>query len=143
MVGIDPGIKTGYALLDLNGRLVASGCVKEEGDEGIIRLISNVGVPVLVAADTSPPSSFVEKIAARLNVRVFHPKESMKKTEKKEIGALIDDVHIRDSYAAAVKAYRKYQNRLRQIDAMVSGDKEELKRRVIIGQRIGGLAESP
>lgn len=117
--------------------------MKEEGDEGIIRLISNVGVPVLVAADTSPPSSFVEKIAARLNVRVFHPKESMKKTEKKEIGALIDDVHIRDSYAAAVKAYRKYQNRLRQIDAMVSGDKEELKRRVIIGQRIGGLAESP
>jgi hypothetical protein len=111
--------------------------VKEQGDEGIIRIISGVGVPVLVAADTSPPSSFVEKIAARLNVRVYHPKESMKKAEKKEIGALIDDVHIRDSYAAAVKAYRKYQNRLRQIEAMKAGDKEELKKMVIIGQRIG------
>jgi predicted RNase H-like nuclease (RuvC/YqgF family) len=136
IVGLDPGIKTGYALLDLSGKLVASGCVKEASDEGIIRLISGVGVPVLVASDTSPPSSFVEKVAARLNVRVYHPKESMKKTEKKEIGALIDDVHIRDSYAAAVKAYRKYQNRLRQIELMDNADKDELKKMVITGQRI-------
>jgi predicted RNase H-like nuclease (RuvC/YqgF family) len=110
--------------------------VKEASDESIIRIISGVGVPVLVASDTSPPSSFVEKMAARLNVRVFHPRESMKKTEKKEIGALIEDVHIRDSYAAAVKAYRKYQNRLRQIELLDNADKEELKKMVITGQRV-------
>jgi hypothetical protein len=136
IVGIDPGIKTGYAVLDLAGRLVASGCEKEASDERIIRAISEAGVPVLVASDTRPPSHFVQKVAARLNVRVFAPRESMTKIEKKEIGSIIDDAHIRDSYAAAVKAYRKYQNRLRQIDKMDVSGKEELKRMVIVGQKI-------
>ncbi|MEW6723059.1 MAG: DUF460 domain-containing protein [Candidatus Micrarchaeota archaeon] len=136
IVGIDPGIKTGFAVLDLSGRLVGSGCEKEASDERIVGLVSRYGIPVLVAADTHPPSHFVQKIAARLNVRVFSPKESMTKLEKKTIGALIEDVHIRDSYAAAVKAYRKYANRLRQIDSMDVSGKEELKRMVIRGERI-------
>ncbi|NYZ74069.1 DUF460 domain-containing protein [Candidatus Micrarchaeota archaeon] len=136
IVGIDPGIKTGYAVLDLKGALLASGCVKEASDEKMVEIISHVGVPVLVASDTHPPSHFVQKIAARLNVRVFSPRESLKKTEKREMGSEIADVHIRDAYAAAVKAYRKYQNCLRQIDAMSPPDAEELKRMVIMGHRI-------
>ena len=139
IVGIDPGIKTGYAALDLGGRLVACGCEKEASDERLIMLVSQAGIPVLVAADTSPPSHFVQKIAARLNVRVFSPAECMTKLEKRQIGSQINDVHVRDAYAAAVKAYRRYQNRLRQIDGMpISNlrERDELKRMVICGQRI-------
>ncbi|MCI0504449.1 DUF460 domain-containing protein [Candidatus Micrarchaeota archaeon] len=138
IVGIDPGIKTGYAILDLEGRLVASGCEKEASDERLVRLVSAVGVPVLVASDTSPPSHFVQKVAARLNVRVHAPAQSMTKLEKRLIGAQIYDVHARDSYAAAIKAYRRYQNRLRQIDSMQIRPqvREELKKMVICGQRI-------
>ncbi len=112
--------------------------MKEASDERIVGIVSKIGIPVLVAADTRPPSSFVEKIAARLNVRVFSPSESMTKLEKRQIGARIEDVHIRDAYAAAVKAFRKYQNRLRQIDASVASpsEREELKRMVIRGERI-------
>jgi predicted RNase H-like nuclease (RuvC/YqgF family) len=101
-----------------------------------VRVISTVGIPVLIAADTRPPSHFVSKIAARLNVRVFSPSESMSRMEKRQIGASIDDVHTRDAYAAAVKAYRRYANRLRQIDKMDVEGKAELKKMVIIGQRI-------
>lgn len=115
---------------------MACGCEKEANDEKIVKILSGCGVPVLVASDTHPPSSFVQKIAARLNVRVFCPKESMSRLEKREIGKDIDGVHIRDAYAAAVKAYRKYQNRLRQIDAMPVRGKERLKKMVITGQRI-------
>ena len=138
-MGIDAGIKTGYAILDLDGMLVASGCEKEASDEKLVGILSEVGVPVLVASDTSPPSHFVQKVAARLNVRVFRPQESMSRTEKRELGKDLEDPHIRDAYAAAVKAYRRYQNRLRQIDAMAglsSTDREELKKMVITGQRI-------
>lgn len=126
-------------MLDLGGRLVGSGCEKEASDERVVKIISDCGTPVLVAADTHPPSHFVRKIAARLNVRAFSPNESMSKLEKRQIGAHIDDVHIRDAYAAAVKAYRKYQNRLRQIDRMglPISEQEELKMMVICGQRIG------
>jgi predicted RNase H-like nuclease (RuvC/YqgF family) len=139
IVGIDPGIKTGYAALDLSGRLIGSGCEKEANDERIVRVISGFGIPVLIAADTSPPSHFVQKIAARLSVKVFSPKESLTKIEKREIGRDIEDVHIRDAYAAAVKAYRRYQNRLRQIDTMDAENKEELKKMAIIGKKIANL----
>ena len=135
-MGIDPGIKTGYAILDLDGRLVGSGCEKEASDERIVRIVSLVGIPVLVASDTHPPSHFVQKMAARLNVRVFSPRESMSRLEKRRIGASIDDVHTRDAYAAAVKAFRRYANRLRQIDRMDIGGKEELKKMAIVGQRL-------
>jgi len=95
-------------------------------------------VPVLVASDTSPPSSFVQKIAARLNIRVCSPKESMSRLEKRGIGRQIGDPHIRDAYAAAVKAYRKHANRLRQIDSMdlSEAEKEKFKRMAILGKRI-------
>jgi predicted RNase H-like nuclease (RuvC/YqgF family) len=142
IVGIDPGIKTGYAILDLKGALVVGGCVKEASDEKMIEIISDVGVPVLVASDTHPPSHFIQKMAARLNVRVFSPRESLKKIEKREMGKEIADVHMRDAYAASIKAYRKYQNRLRQIDAMGQPDAEELKRMVITGHRIANRLES-
>lgn len=101
-----------------------------------MRVISSVGVPAIIAADTQPPSHFVQKIAARLNVKVFAPNESMTRLEKRQIGSHIEDVHTRDAYAAAVKAYRRYANRLRQIDSMDVRDKDELKRMVIVGQRI-------
>ena len=97
---------------------------------------------MLIASDTSLPSHFVQKIAARLNVKVFSPKESLTKLEKREIGKDIEDVHIRDAYAAAVKAYRRYQNRLRQIDSMDIPDKEELKKMVIMGERIAERLEN-
>jgi len=115
---------------------VASGCEKEASDERIVRVLSGHGIPVLVAADTHPSSSFVQKIAARLNVKVFSPAESMTKLEKREIGREMSDVHVRDAYAAAVKAYRRYQNRLRQIDAMKPERADELKKMVIVGKRI-------
>jgi len=102
----------------------------------VVRLISEVGMPVLIASDTTPPSHFVQKLAARFNVRVHSPKESMARLEKRQIGANIDDVHMRDAYAAAVKAYRKYQNRLRQIENMDIANKDELKKMAIIGEKI-------
>jgi len=138
MAGVDAGINTGFAILNLQGVLITSGCMKEASDERIVKIITDVGTPVLIAADTNPPSHFVQKIAARLNVRVCIPSESMSKAEKRAIGADLDDPHVRDAYAAAVKAFRRYQNRLRQIDRLrlPESEKEELKRMAIIGKRL-------
>jgi len=110
--------------------------VKEASDERIVKIISGIGVPVLIASDTHPSAHFVQKVGARFDVKVFTPPQSMTRTEKRAISQGIDDPHIRDAYAAAVKAYRRYQNRLRQIEAMDVKSKEELKKRVIVGERI-------
>jgi len=53
------------------------------------------------------------------------------------IGSEIVNPHIRDAYAAAVKAYRRYADRLRQIDRMDVPNRDELKHLVISGFPIG------
>jgi len=116
---------------------VAAGCEKEANDEKIISIIAGYGIPVLIASDTSPPSSFVQKMASRLHLKTSSPRESLTKLEKRAIGKGIDDPHIRDAYAAAIKAYRRYQNRLRQIESMDVEDKDELKKMAIAGERVG------
>jgi predicted RNase H-like nuclease (RuvC/YqgF family) len=139
IAGVDAGIKTGYALLDLSGNLLCSGVEKEANDERIVKIISSVGIPSVVASDTSPPSSFVQKVAARFQTKLFHPKKSLTQDEKRIIGKNIDDPHIRDAYAAAIKAYRRYADRLRQIDKMEEVNKDELKHLIIKGEPIGKL----
>ncbi len=136
-MGVDAGIKTGYAMLDLSGNLVCSGVEKEANDERIVRIISSVGTPSLIASDTSPPSHFVQKVAARYQLKLFNPRKSLSKEQKRMMGRDIVDPHIRDAYAAAVKAYRRYADRLRQIDRMDVPDRDMLKHMVISGYPIG------
>ena len=126
-------------MLDLCGKLVCSGVEKEANDERIVKIISVVGSPSVIASDTAPPSHFVQKVAARFQSRLYHPKRSLSKEQKRFIGRNIVDPHIRDSYSAAVKAYRRYADRLRQIERMdvLPEEKEKLKHLVISGYPIG------
>jgi len=139
IVGIDAGIKTGYAILNLRGELVACGVEKEASHERIVKIISDTGTPSVIATDVNPPPRFVNKIAARFNAPLFVPQRVISVEEKKDIGRGIADPHVRDAYAAAVKAYRHYANRLRQIDNMNVGrnEKEEMKHFLIRGKAIG------
>ena len=143
IIGVDPGINVGYAALDLNGKLIASGCVRDANEEDIVRIISKYGIPSIVGSDVSPPPYFVCKVAARFNVRVNCPRESMTTDEKKEIGKDIADPHTRDAYSAAIKAYRNYANRLRQIDSIETNlDKDKLKNLIIQGAPIAKVIQT-
>lgn len=133
---MDAGINVGYALLDLDGNLVSSGVEKEASDETLVKIISGFGVPAIIASDVCPSSHFVNKVAARFNVKVHEPPKSLTKEEKRIIGKGMLDPHIRDAYAAAVKAYRRYANRLRQIETEGLPDKDRRKYLVIKGQPV-------
>jgi len=123
--------------LDLNGKLVASACEKEASHERITELVSGAGTPSIIATDVSPAPSFVQKVAARFNARLFVPEHSLSQEEKRGIGGKIQNAHIRDAYAAAVKAYRNYENRLRQIEHMeTSLDRDLLKHMVLQGHSL-------
>jgi len=131
---VDPGIKTAFAALDLRGNLVASGTMKEADADRIVEEVSRLGVPSLVASDVNPAPAFVQKIAARFNVRTFTPQRSMLEEEKREIAPSAQNLHERDATAAAVKCYRAYANRLRQIELLETAhDRDTLKHLVIQG----------
>ncbi len=138
-MGVDGGIKKAFAAINLKGELIGCWCGKNRSHEEFIERICNLGIPVLIAGDTCPPSHFTRKIAARLNVKLSYPKKSLTKEEKKQIGKEIKDEHIRDAYAAAIKAYRKHSNRLRQIENMDVKNKEKLKKMIIEGKKIGDI----
>lgn len=141
IVGIDAGIKTGYAILNLKGELIAAGVVKEANHDDMVRIIRAFGIPSVIATDVAPAPYFVKKIAARFSAPLFQPKKVILVEEKKKVSKGITDPHVRDSYAAALKAFHHYANRLKQIDLLDKNEeeKDELKHLLIRGHAIGKL----
>lgn len=141
IVGIDAGIKTGYAILNLNGELIAAGVVKEANHDDMVRIIRSFGIPSVIATDVTPAPYFVRKIAARFSAPLFQPKKLIHVEEKKKVSKGITDPHVRDSYAAALKAFHHYANRLKQINLLDKNEEEKdrLKHLLIRGNAIGKL----
>ncbi len=121
----------------MNGNLIASGCEKEASHERIVEIISKLGKPSLIATDVCPAPDFVQKVAARFHARLHVPERSMLVEEKKVIGKEIQNPHVRDALAAAVKAYRHYENTMRRIEhSDTAFDKELLKHLFIQGYSV-------
>jgi len=85
---LDPGVNTGYAIIDLGGRLVSAGVEKEANHDDIVRIISTIGKPTVIATDVQVPPEFVIKVAARFNVRVFSPSKTSQKTKSARLGRI-------------------------------------------------------
>ncbi len=134
---MDPGVYTAYAALDLDGELVEAGCEKELSHEDLIRIISTLGKPSVIASDVTPAPDFVGRIASRFHVKLFVPQRSILVEEKKKLGKEIQNPHIRDAYAAAVKAHNSYDNTLRKIEHSDSVlDKDLLKHMFLQGHKV-------
>ena len=54
IVGLDPGIKTGIALIDLNGNLIITKSSKNFSKSKISEFILNFGNPIIFSCDVSP-----------------------------------------------------------------------------------------
>ncbi|MBC7120135.1 MAG: DUF460 domain-containing protein [Candidatus Methanosuratus sp.] len=149
IVGVDPGMVTGVAVMDLNGRVLSltSGRGMTRGQ--IARSLASLGRALVFASDVSPPPDMVTKLAAMHSAIVFFPDNPMRTYEKSEIseritndqGIVVGDAHQRDSLAAAFKAYSFFRNKLEQCMSHVrlSSDRvdlEEVKALVVRGYSI-------
>ncbi len=120
--------------------MVGAGVVRHKNANEVINLIARLGIPLLVACDVKEPPAFVKLIARRFNVKVFSPSKNLTQESKKIITKYIFDHHIRDAYAAAVKAYRKYANRFHRLDCIYPEKAEEYKRFILEGKAVGKIA---
>ena len=156
IVGVDPGISTGIAALDLRGRPVLALSRRGLDREEVVELIRSHGIPVMIATDVNPAPDFVRKLAGMLRVPLYTPPASLSVDEKREIFEKlaqrypglrrVADSHVRDAFAAAVKAYHYYEAKLRQIDSYLSRisldiDTEEIKALVIKGKSVAEAVE--
>ena len=149
IVGVDPGMVTGLAALDLNGRIIhlSSGRGITRGQ--ITRTIADMGRALVFASDVNPPPFMVTKLASSHSALLFAPEQSIKTSEKSAIAERYnseqaikaDDTHQRDSLAAAAKAFASYRNKLEQSishakNSVNPSQMDEVKASVIRGMSI-------
>jgi hypothetical protein len=123
LVGLDPGITTGLAVLDTYGNVIILFSKRNIKRSELIKLMTKFGKPILIACDVSPPPRSVEKISRLLGCRLFFPEKSLSVKEKIELTKnfpfKIKNDHERDALAAVVKAWKKYRNLFRRIEENV------------------------
>ena len=122
IVGLDPGIKTGIALIDLNGNLIITKSSKNFSKSKISEFILNFGNPIIFSCDVSPLPKTVEKIAANFLAKTVFPLKSLSKEEKNKLLKNYDlkDKHERDALAAAFFAYNQFKKLFKEIDEKLS-----------------------
>jgi predicted RNase H-like nuclease (RuvC/YqgF family) len=127
---VDPGTKTGIAVLDMHGTLLHLSSRRNMGRSGVIKLMSKYGKPLIVAVDVNPAPKNVEKIASSIGSLLYFPEKPMlvkekndivkrfRRNYKKEHGIemKIGDRHERDALAACVKAWKGNSYLLRKVD---------------------------
>lgn len=149
VLGIDPGVTCGVAALTLEGTPVFVGSRRNWKLSDLLRMMTNLGEPVLVSSDVSPAPGLVKKISANLNAPVFTPLISLGTVEKQHLARSyaegydikLSNTHEIDALAAALKGYNHFRSKFEQIkmhteivDSKVSID--EVKELVIKGYSI-------
>lgn len=135
IVGIDTGKTSAIACLDLDGNVVHTCSMRSAGIEWLVESISKVGTPVVVATDKRHANETISKLAAIFNAAVHSPEDDILVKEKRKMAKGIEiNVHERDALSAAISAYSRYANKIRQagkIATETGGDVEKVKALVI------------
>lgn len=124
IVGFDPGLTVGIAILDLSGNLMSLTSFKEISRAEVINHIMSYGRALIIASDVYPPPKSVKKLATALNSKIYSPSKLLSVESKKELvdsfiqttDHLIENAHQRDALAAAIKTYKHYEKKLHQIE---------------------------
>jgi predicted RNase H-like nuclease (RuvC/YqgF family) len=127
IIGFDPGVTSGVAVLSLDGEVVFLKSFRNIGLDGIIGSISKISKPLIVATDVYPPANSASKLARRLGATLYHPTVSMTVAEKQTLtsGEEFGDLHQRDALASAISAYKAYLPMIGKI-RQKSGSKYEM-----------------
>jgi len=153
IVGIDPGIQTGIAIIDLDGNVLHLSSVQNVDRGDIIALINKFGTPLIIATDTNPPTHGAKKLASVLNAELYYPKSSLSIKEKEKIaneyakkGVRVSDSHQRDALAAAHKALIAIKDKLEKIDSYLDKlnldvDRNRIRAEVLKGRSLADLVE--
>ncbi len=150
IVGVDPGIYTGIAVIDISGNLLYLYSSKNLDRSRIASILSEIGNPVIIATDVNPPPETVRKLSAMFDSQLYVPQVSLSTAEKRYLANLVypdyNDTHQRDALAAAYKAYRDLSEKFKQIEIYVSKrkmnlDVDKIKESIVKGKTIAEAIE--
>src|SRR3989344_1898034 len=104
IVGLDPGITTAYAVLDIDGNPLSFSSSKELSLNPLISEITEYGRVIITGTDKQKIPSLIQEFAAKTGSRVLNPKEDLKVQDKKNMtsGFSLKNDHERDALASAL-----------------------------------------
>jgi len=145
IVGLDPGVTTGVAIIDLDGRVLYADSGKGLDRGSLLDIIRRHGKPVVVAVDVREPPEAARKLAAQLGAEVYAPSHDLSPAEKREIverhlGRAPEDSHVRDALAAALKAFNTVKSKMEQIEAYIAEKGIDVDADKVKGMVLQGLS---
>ena len=147
IVGVDAGMTSGLAVIDLNGRVLHLGSYREADRGNLLDIIARLGKPIVIATDVREPPELIRKLAAQTGARLYVPDHDLSVQEKEELanraaevsGVRPETPHERDSLAAAYRALADLMAKLQQVDSYVSKLDLELDVDRIKADVLGGV----
>ena len=124
IVGIDPGTTVAYAILDLDGNIIATNSKKELTLSNLITEVIKYGHPIISATDVTPIPSFVKKFSANTGAKTISPDEDLTKKEKQIlVKQKSNNIHEFDALSAAFYAFKTLKPLITKIDNTVENKK--------------------
>lgn len=143
ILGVDPGLTVGLAVMDLDGNLLEIFSARDFSLSEILSFATKYSDVAIVASDVTPAPRLVEKIASSIDAVVFTPSHALSVEEKL---SLVDEkfsrdaysnAHERDAVAASIKAYNSCKNKLahvqRRLEEMNLAHLRAKIRRLVLG----------
>ena len=126
IMGIDPGITTAYAVLDIEGNLIHLNSSKQLDLNLLISETIKLGKVVLVGTDKVNVPRLVEAFATKLGARIASPNDDLKVNEKRNMtnNLNFNDEHQGDALASALFAYKSTKVLLDKIDLFAKENKK-------------------
>ncbi|MEK6983639.1 MAG: DUF460 domain-containing protein [Nanoarchaeota archaeon] len=126
IVGIDPGITVGCAVLDIEGNLVCLNSSKQLDLNQLISQTIDLGKVILVGTDKFKVPALVSAFATKIGARIVSPQEDLKVNEKREMVSNFNfkDSHEGDALASALFAYKTAKALLDKITFFVQENKK-------------------
>lgn len=124
ILGLDPGSTIGYAVLDLDGKLIKIESLRNGNLNKAIYKINKLGKIIAIGTDVNPVPKFVNKFASNLGAKIIEPKEDLQLKYKKKLTKeflknkkiKVKNKHELDALAAALIAFKHYQPLFNKID---------------------------
>ncbi|RFA94236.1 DUF460 domain-containing protein [Pyrobaculum aerophilum] len=120
IVGVDPGIVTGIAVLTLDGEVLDTTARRGFSRGDVLRYVHQWGVPVVIATDVAEAPEFVKRLAAMCGAVLYTPSRDLSSEEKAQILEKTKwkagTSHERDALAAAYRAYQEFKPKFEKLE---------------------------
>ncbi len=133
IAGIDPGLNTGIALIDLDGNIIYLKTKKSPKNSDVLRIFLDHGKIIAIGTDTHHASKTVKKIASSLSLKVTTPiKDLTRKRKRLFISELLGnkekeikmDSHQKSALSSAIYVYKKYRPTFKKLSDKIKNERD-------------------